>query len=177
VFAELLRVTQKELRPVNIVTVLLEAADRSNIDDLDPASFRHLLRKRLERTGLAEAVVIGGFEIVYRAREQKWILHINLVVIGGSRKTREKFMASFDSSDIYRPVFPAPLENPLKQLSYVLKFGTYHRPHQQRGSAKSKATPLNKPEHRALVSWMSRREFKDFLFLFNARRDGCSIRL
>jgi hypothetical protein len=173
---ELLRVTQKDLRPVHIVTVLLEAADRSNIDHLDPASFRHMLRKRLDRTGLAEAVVIGGFEIVYRAREKKWILHINLVVIGGNRKAREKFKASFDSSDIYRAVVIAPLVNPLKQLSYILKFSTHHRPYRQRGSTKGRATPLNRPEHRALVSWMSRRAFKDFLFLFNARRDGHLIK-
>ena len=62
-----------------------------------------------------------------------------------------------------------------EQLSYVLKFGTYHRPHKQRGSAKSRAVPLNKSEHLALVQWMHQREFKDFLFFYNAGRRGPKI--
>ena len=65
--AELLRVIEPESRTIHISTILLEAAGRSRIDDLDPRPYRHLLRKRLERAGLNKTIVIGGFEIFYRA--------------------------------------------------------------------------------------------------------------
>jgi len=64
---ELLRVTKGQRR-VYIYTVLLEEAPKDRIDTLDPAPFRHLLRKRLQRAGLSKVPVIGGFEIV---REQR----------------------------------------------------------------------------------------------------------
>ena len=68
-----------------------------------------------------------------------------------------------------------PVKDAAEQLSYVLKFTTYHRPHQQRGPTKAKAVPLNLSEHLELVRWMARYEFSDHLFLFNARRRGASI--
>jgi hypothetical protein len=37
---------------------------------------------------------------------------------------------------------------------------------------KATAKPLNPREHAALVKWMDRFEFEDFLFLMNARREG-----
>jgi hypothetical protein len=64
------------------------------------------------------------------------------------------------------------LRDKSEQLSYVLKFGTYHRPYEQQGAAKSPATPLNPKEHATLLKWMSQFEFEDFLLLINARRQG-----
>jgi hypothetical protein len=120
-------------------------------------------------------VVIGGVEVAYRAIDKKWILHINLIIIGGRKAYIKKFQASFARSDIDRPVVTVGLNNRAEQLSYVLKFTTYHRPFTQRGPAKSPARPLNGPDHRALVHWMHQREFTDFLFLYHARRKGSVI--
>jgi hypothetical protein len=64
-------------------TVLLKKAERDKIDELDPEDYRGVLRQRLIRAGLGSAVVIGGFENVYRARQKEWMLHINLVIMGG----------------------------------------------------------------------------------------------
>jgi hypothetical protein len=55
---------------VRIYTVLLEEAPQGKIDALDPAQSRHQLRKRLERADLVNVPVIGGFEIVYRAKKR-----------------------------------------------------------------------------------------------------------
>lgn len=172
---EMLRVAKTESRTAHICTILLEAAGRSHINDLDPGPYRHMLRKRLERAGFNRTIVIGGFEIFYRARAQQWILHINLVVIGASESAIADFEGSFDESDLSRPTMTAALRDLPEQLSYVLKFSTYHRPHKQRGSTKSRAVPLNKSEHLALVQWMHQREFKDFLFFYNAARRGPKI--
>ena len=173
---QLLRLTEGQSKRVHLYTVLLREAPRADIDNLEPGSFRHVLRKRLERTGLGGIPVIGGFEIVYRAAQRVWVLHANLIVFGGQEADHKKFMRLFKSSKIDRPVMKAALKDPPAQLSYVLKFGTYHRPHEQHGSTKSRAKPLNKREHAALVKWMSRFEFKDFLLMINAKRqDGSKI--
>ncbi|MGZ5529953.1 MAG: hypothetical protein ACXWJB_14855, partial [Limisphaerales bacterium] len=176
--AELIRVT-KGHDPVYIYTVLLKEAPHDKINDLDPTPYRHQLRKRLERAGLGQAPVIGGFEIVYKAKRRVWVLHVNLVVIGGKQRAREKFeKSSAKNGEVERSIVGAKLNDRAEQLSYILKFGTYHRPHEQRGAKKSKAKPLNPREHAALVKWMSQFEFKNFLFLVNAirRRSKITVR-
>jgi hypothetical protein len=126
------------------------------------------VRSRL--AGLGDAVVIGAFENVYRARDKKWVLHVNLGVIDGAADGIEAFRGYFAKSAIERPIMQAALNDPAKQLSYVPKFTTYHRPYERSGAGKGSARPLNPPEHLALLDWMSKRSFKDFMFLFNARQ-------
>src|SRR5262249_48896261 len=99
---ELLRVTQE--RRAHIYTVLLKEAPKEKIHTLDPAPFRHLLRKRLDRAGLSKVPVIGGFEIVYKAKTRVWVLHANLVIIGAKKAARKKFKDSFKGDGIERPV-------------------------------------------------------------------------
>jgi hypothetical protein len=168
---ELLRITKKSDH-VHIYTVLLKEAATDKINELDPTSFRASLRKRLQRSGLAKIPVIGGFEIVYKAAKRVWMLHANLVVIGGNKSAHKKFKEMFHADDIDRPLVRAALKDRTEQLSYILKFGTYHRPHEQRGSARSQAKPLNPSEHAALLEWMWQYEFEDFMLLINARRQG-----
>ena len=84
---ELLRLS--EAKPVSIFTVLLKNAGRDKINKLDQEDFRRMLRQRLVRAGLKDAIVIGGFENVYRAREKKWVLHANLIIISGTLAMRE----------------------------------------------------------------------------------------
>ena len=173
---ELLRATNGKDN-VRIYTVLLQEAAQDKIHELDPTPFRHFLRKRLERAGLGKVPVIAGFEIVYKAKNRVWMLHVNLVVIGGKNSAHKKFKQDFENSDIERPIIGAKLKDAPEQLSYILKFSTYHRPHEQRGSAKAAAKPLNPAEHAALVKWTAQFEFKDFLFLMNARRAASKITL
>jgi hypothetical protein len=156
---------------------LLEASPRGELQNLQIDRYSQSLRKRLERAGLADVPVLGGFEVVYRARSKEWVLHINLVIFGGNERGIAKFEQGFRGENFYRPVERTGVNDPAEQLSYVLKFTTYHRPHQQRGSKKSKAMPLNPSEHLELVRWMARHKFSDHLFLFNARRRGASIEL
>jgi hypothetical protein len=168
---ELLRVTNGRDQ-VHIYTVLLKEATTHKINELEPAPFRASIRKRLQRSGLGKVPVIGGFEIAYKAAQQAWVLHANLVMTGGEEKARKKFKKAFRGDDFDRPLLQTALKGRAEQLSYVLKFTTYHRPYEQRGAARSAAKPLNAREHAALLKWMSRFEFEDFLLLINARRQG-----
>jgi hypothetical protein len=103
------------------------------------------------------------------------VLHTNLVIIDGTLEAIEQFEETFLDSDIKKPALKEKLEDLPKQLSYILKFTTYHRPFTQLGSRKGPAVPLNPREHCALVSWMAQWKFQDFMFLFNARREGAKI--
>lgn len=172
---ELLRIAAGHTESTRVVTILLETADRDAILDLDFRRHKHMLRKRLQRAGLETAIVIGGVENAYRAQDRQWVLHVNLVIMGGDEEALARFAKTFKGDEIERPVVTVPLKDLAEQLSYSLKFVTYHRPHTQRGPNKSPAVPLNRPDHRALVQWMHQRRFVDFLFLFNARREGSSI--
>jgi hypothetical protein len=168
---ELLRATKGQTE-VHMYTVLLKEAEKTKIDELDPAPFRASIRKRLQRSGLGKVPVIGGFEIAYKAAQQAWVLHANLVMIGGEEKARKKFKKAFRGDDFDRPLLRTALKDRAEQLSYVLKFTTYHRPQEQQGPTRSPAKPLNAREHAALLKWMSQFEFEDFLLLINARRQG-----
>jgi hypothetical protein len=168
---ELLRATKGQTE-VHMYTVLLKEAEKTKIDELDPAPFRASIRKRLQRSGLGKVPVIGGFEIAYKAAQQAWVLHANLVMIGGEEKARKKFKKAFRGDDFDRPLLQTALKDRAEQLSYVLKFTTYHRPHEQQGAIRAPAKPLNPTEHAALLKWMSQFEFNDFMLLINARRQG-----
>jgi hypothetical protein len=173
---QLLRITKADA-PMQIITVLLQAAPRDRIDELDLDCHRATLRKRIQRSGLGDAVIMGGFEVAYKANLRKWVLHANLLVIGGPQSARRKFTESFSGTALERPVVCSPLLDRPKQLSYLLKFTTYHRPYKQNGSSRSQAVPLNTAQHLTLVRWMAKQEFPHFLFLFNARRLGAAIKI
>jgi hypothetical protein len=173
---ELLRLHSEFAGNVKISTVLLEAVPKGRLSALDIASYNGVLRKRLVRAGL-DVPVIGGVEMMYRADEKIWVLHMNLALFGGVPAEIAAFEQTFASSAFHRPVQTVDVKDPVRQFSYLLKFTTYHRPFKQTGPAKAPAKPLNAAEHFELISWMAKHEFPDHLFLFNARRYGPSIRL
>ena len=173
---ELLRIIENVgADQAHIETILLAQAPNDQIDSLDVKAYDALLRKRLSRNGLGEAAIIGGYENIYRAQSKTWILHLNLIIIGGRVEAIRAFENTFSKSQIQKPTMLQTLEDLKRQLSYILKFITYHRPFAQLGSTKSTPVPLNPREHWALVSWMARWKFQDFIFLFNARREGATI--
>jgi hypothetical protein len=168
--AEVLRVVHRRSGNATSATALLAAS--SNIEELNPSEHRHSIRKKLGRAGLGTAHCVGGFEIVYRARDKCWVLHINLLILGGNKSAVAKLGAAFATTEFDRPCQCVPLRNVVKQISYLLKFSTYHRPFRQTGSKKSPAKPLNGREHVALVNWFARYRFSDMMFLYGLRREG-----
>ena len=171
---ELLRIESKTSKSIQIMTVLLHAS--SDIRDLDVAPFGHSLRKRLDRAGLKDTSVIGGFEMVWRADRKQWVLHVNLMILGALPDGLTAFKNSYANSELDRPTKSVPLQNAVEQLSYLLKFTTYHRPFQQVGSRCSQAKPLNAKEHVALIRWMDQYTFGDMLFLYGVRREGAVLK-
>jgi hypothetical protein len=98
---ETLGIVDQCLGPNQVTTILL--AKSEDINDLDPGTFRASARRRLHQAGLKAVPVIGGFEMVYRAQDKCWILHINLSTLGGTKLALSKFEESFESADFVRP--------------------------------------------------------------------------
>ena len=138
-----------------MIVVLLEAAPAGKLNALRIKLYQHSLRKKLTRSGLAGVPAIGGFEMIYRAKEKRWVLHANLVLFGGETSSINKFKRGFSDDELKRPTDCVDLSDAAEQLSYVLKFTTYHRPFKQHGPKKSRAVPLNPTEHSELVRWMN----------------------
>jgi len=68
-------------------------------------------------------------------------------------------------SDTADPVKVDELRDPDEQLSYCIKFVTYHQPGRRR-------VPLPGDRLVELARWWSRYRFADFLFAYGARRRG-----
>jgi hypothetical protein len=83
------------------MVVLLEAAPKGKLLDLEIAQCRHSLRKRLDRAGLGGTPVIGGFEMAYRARTKEWVLHVNLVMFGGDEQAIARFEDGFRDDQLF----------------------------------------------------------------------------
>src|SRR4051794_6146727 len=127
--AEVFGILRQHSNNAHVVTVLL--ARSSNIDDLNPLEHRDSIRKKLDRTGLGAAYCIGGFEMIYRARDKCWVLHINLLIFGRTNSDVPRLEATFATTEFKRPYQCVRLRDVAKQISYLLKFSTYHRPFRQ----------------------------------------------
>lgn len=162
-------------RRTHVVTVLLETVKRGELNQLQANSHRELLRKRLRASFRPDVAVMGCVEVVYKAKTHSWIHHVNLLVMGSTKAERKTFKSHWKKSPIPKAIQRVKLKHPAKQVSYVPKFTTYHRPGKQTGPKKKKAKPLNPREHVELVRWMDLHRFEDFMLLHNCRRQGEAI--
>jgi hypothetical protein len=174
--SQLLRIAESGVTNRRILTLYLGAYQVGCLADINIAKSHDSLRKRLQRAGLADAVVIGGTELSFQARRSRWILHVHLLVIGASEDAVQQLRQAW-RRDIAHPVKCQPLQDPPRQLSYLQKFCTFHRPGKQRSNRRSPAFPLPNARLREYALWIADHNFEDFLFLFGARRLGASIRV
>jgi hypothetical protein len=172
--SELLRTAERQSTGARILNVYLKSYTVGQLKNADIAASHDLLWKRLQRSGCDRSTLIGGTELSYNARRSVWILHVHLLAIGVSDhavgKLRKKFKGRVD-----QPVVSQALASPPQQLSYLQKFGTYHRPGMQRSQRRAKSYPLPPDRLRELTEWMTEHQFEDFLFLYGARRRGTTI--
>ncbi len=171
--AQGLRVAAVANRPKVVTVYLCESAEGS----LNTANLRKLqgmLRARLRRSKLGKAVVIGGIEVGYRAKRKVWLIHAHLLVAEAPEAAIARFKDSHNSIR-KKSVVVQLLKDAPKQVSYLQKFATYHRP----GKKKSKGRPVPIP-HRPLIEllrFMSVQRFEDFRFLQNVRFTGSRLKV
>ncbi len=132
---------------------------------MDVPRAREMFRKRLDRAGFKGAIVVGGIEVAWQENWQRWLLHAHVVAIGVDADAWEQLEAALEDSGTAKPVDHVPLRDPAEQLSYCVKFVSYHQPGRR-------LVPLPPDRLVELAEWWSRHRFEDFLFAYGARRRG-----
>lgn len=166
--------SSKDLGRGRILTLYLDTVLVGQLDSVHLGRLHARLRKRLFRCGFGGAVVIGGTEIGYRATENVWLVHVHALAIDAHEDAIEALKA-MDTDDHDRAIEVQLLRDPLKQLSYLQKFGTYHRPIPRSGARNTPAFPIPNAALRELLSWWSGTTFDEFRFLLGLRRRGSRL--
>jgi hypothetical protein len=156
--------------PAFVATILLQAAQGSALSEIEPRILHERVRKRLTRAGISAA--IGGTEASYRAKEDRWIVHLHLLVFGTLGTTAVRLREIFRDPDLDRAVVCQPLHSRAAQISYLQKFQTCHRPGEAGFSGRGKAYPMKREQIAQLAQWTRRFWFEDFLFVLGLRRRG-----
>jgi hypothetical protein len=151
--------------PHEVATIYLKRFDPDSLADANLRRSGEMLRKRLDRAGFKGAIVVGGIEVAWQEKWQRWLLHAQVLAIGVAAQAWKQLEAALEKSGTADPVRPLPLRDPDHQLSYCVKFITYHQP----GRRKVGLPPDRLVE---LAAWQSQYRFDDFLFAYGARRRG-----
>jgi hypothetical protein len=171
--ANLLALT-KDAADAKVLTIFAEAFENGRLCDADILVAQRRLRQRLRRCGFVGSLVIGGTEVSYSARTRTWTLHFHVVVVDAQPEAI-RLLADKCGKDGRWAVKCEDLRDRVRQLSYLQKFSTFHRPGRVRPGQRARAFQLPKAQLLELVEWLSRHNFEDFLFLFGARRKGKRI--
>jgi hypothetical protein len=156
--------------PAFIATILLEAVKGPALKKVEAGVLHERVRKRLIRAGVKAA--IGGTEASYEAKENRWIIHLHLLVFESLEHGRSKLREAFSDSNLHRAVVCQRLRNAIAQISYLQKFQTYHRPGQPGPSNRGRAYPMKPEQIDQLSGWTRNLRFEDFLFVLGLRRRG-----
>ncbi len=151
--------------PHQVATIYLGLFPPGFLADADVRRAREMFRKRLDRAGFKGAIVVGGIEVAWQAQWQRWLLHAHVLAIGVDANAWDQLEAALENSGTAHPVDHVPLRDPDEQLSYLIKFVTYHQPGRRR-------VPLPPDRLVELAAWWSQYHFEDFFFAYGARRRG-----
>ena len=151
--------------PHEVATIYLGLFPPGFLADADVRRTHEMFRKRLDRAGFKGAIVVGNIEVAWQEHWQRWLLHAHVLAIGVDPQAWEQLEAALEKSGTADPVRPVALCNPDEQLSYCIKFVTYHQPGRR-------VVPLPGERLVELAAWWSRHRFEDFLFAYGARRRG-----
>ena len=127
------------------------------------------MRKRLIRAGFRAA--IRGTGAAYKAGEDRWIVHLHLLVFGEREEARQ-IAGRLQERRVTQTVVTAVIKDPVDQITYLQKFATCHRPGSSEFGEKGRAYPLKPQQIVQLARWTENRRFEDFLFVLGFRRRG-----
>jgi hypothetical protein len=151
--------------PHEIATIYLGLYRPGFLAVADVRRAQEMFRKRLDRAGFKGAIVAGGIEVAWQENWQRWLLHAHVLAIGVDPNAWTQLEAALEKSGTADPVDVRALCNPDEQLSYCIKFGSYHQPGRRR-------VPLPRDRLVELAAWWSQYRFEDFFFAYGARRRG-----
>jgi len=163
-------------RPAKTLVVRLEQASNRDLPMVSIGRLQDQLRKRLLRAGISR--VIGGTEVSYNAKDNKWTAHFHLLIFGASDAALKNFARKCKTDAIPRAVDePKELKHPVQQITYLQKFSTYYRVGGFDDRGKGRAIPMKRDQMAALAKWTGTHPFEHFLILVGFRRNADGLHL
>jgi hypothetical protein len=161
--------------PHTIATIYLDRFPAGQLLTANLKRARDFSRQRFNRAGLSGSTLIGGTEVAWQAKRGCWLLHVHLLTIGVPETAWGQLDEAWANSGTADPIQTDELRDLGEQLSYLVKFHTYHKPGQSRANRRARAYPLPPERLAELATWSSQYRLEDFLFLYGARRRGRKI--
>ncbi len=155
---------------LRVLTVALELVPSKRLAVCDLLVVKRRAAQRLRRAAPSAEFVLGGIEAEYRQGDDVFLLHAHLLVSPLPRDELNALRSAFANIDVARPIKVQKLKDAARQISYLIKFTTFHRPGSQKGSRRPRAIPLPDPALKQLTLWRARYVFLDFVFMMHLRR-------
>lgn len=146
----------------------------------EPKKLIDEVRHQFHRNGAGDAVVIGGLHGDFNAEDNYWQLHIHIIVSGANERTLNQLRKKHyqRTRQVYRPMKVDPVNDPVRQFSYVLKsywpqkVRFIGRSNRMSGSKRR----LDEPHHTEHLMWLDQFGLLDLLLLVGVRRYGNELR-
>jgi hypothetical protein len=173
--SELLRIASEFDDPHQIATIYLGAFPAGSLGAADMKSARGALRKKMQRCGFRDVILIGGTEVAWLAKHEKWVPHLHLLAIGVPQGAWKRLRAALNDVEPAIALKVQALKNRPKQISYCRKFNSTHKPGKRGPNGRATQYPLPKERLAEWAKWMGKHRFEDFGFFYGARRRGGRI--
>jgi hypothetical protein len=154
-------------------TIHVATIQAGSLPAVDLEKVHDAFRKRLDRSGFNQSMLIGSTEAGWLPKDQVWIVHFHLLAIGVPIDAWAALKEKLADAGRKTPLMVNPLNDPECQISYNHKFVTYYRSFY--GDGRSRAFPLPANRLAELAEWRAKYCFEDFQFLYGARRRGGKI--
>jgi hypothetical protein len=73
--------------PHQTATIYLRLLEPGSLADADPPRIREMFRKRLDRAGFKNAIVVGGIEVAWQENWRRWLVHAQVLAIAASTQS------------------------------------------------------------------------------------------
>lgn len=168
--AERLGIAHAYEGPHEIATIYLRAFLAGRLHAADLKLAQAALRKTLQRTGFKGSILVGGTEVAWLARHDRWILHCHLLAVGVPGDAWDRLRKALPDAGAADALKVQALEDFPEQLSYCQKFNSSHKPGKRGPNGSAAAYPL--PSERLIewAEWVAKYRFEDFGLLYGARR-------
>ncbi len=126
------------------VTLFCEVVPEGQLATVDIPKIHDRVRHAFRRADLQDAVIVGGTEAAYRVEHRDWLIHLHLLVGNAKKSGLKQLRAAWAKTGIPAAMRVSKIKHRPRQIGYLQKFSTFHRPGDQsswrRGSAISTAT-------------------------------------
>lgn len=159
------------------VTLFCEFAREGQLEAVSIPKIHDRVRHSFRRAGLANAVAIGGTEAGFRVVHEDWVVHLHLLIGNVDKAGLQRLRAAWAKTGVPGAMRVSQINDRARQIGYLQKFSTFHRPGEQSSWRRARAYPLPKPQFEELTGWLTRYDFPEFIFMLGVRRRGNRIRL